>query len=1041
MATKQEIIDRLSQCGGLSYQDWIRLLDSIYFDGEIGDVYLPTTSNILPQNENSFTTFSIITEGTYTQSNGSPIVVPEGHIAIISNYSGVWVINRNPINVKGDPMEAVDDLISTSTTLALSANMGRELNSKIGGIVDRLPNALINIPVIWANESKYLYAVDGRMINSSSANAKVSDFIDIESFGDYIELIIESQINANTVCAVCYYSSDEEDDFVSSQFINTTGGNVTFTGSLNKPVGASHVRFCTYQSDNFKLKKTVLGSAVDVSRVEAIESEIPNKVSVSDFNDEVNNLNETIQDISDKLPKVWKLSDVTLNVSGSVVNVNGNHINSSLGRRTNFIAFDKTKKYKLETQINNNTIVPVAYYQTDAINGAGQPTTFISAQGAISTTPPPNVIVTIELEFPDNANYLRFSGYDANVFKLYIEDVGNVASTQQVEIVDAKAEEAKEAVFQLESIVNVKNIIGADVQAEVKRYLDERNINIANSPINPDWYGIEYIEENPDPNVVTRIASNMALHIKASGLPIQKKLRRCILNANGTVNYYLHPNDSNLKADGVSPSKLDGTDGNYMVEIPPHWRKVTGEITTFGGNPAIKINSKISEYYQDDTWEFIGTTYSSAVEATVNWDTGKAASVCTTIFKSGTYTGWGNNAYRTEAGVSIPQSSQLLTKTALAVDGYTTNATTYRGSSNRASLDDFRSVDELSMPTYDSSYNLPIANVTSAQQANILPFIKTGLGRPLSNTHSRGRIFWREKARANGKRYNIHMYDNAVTLYWLATIEYATRNLQQPINNTADANGYTQGGLGMGASSMVFNDYEGFKGHPDDPAAVGLIPCGVTNSLGNNSGEVPYYIPYYPYGTGSGQGGTWALAGYKPFIVNVMSYRGVENFYGHMYKVMDGINVQMNQTWRKRNSSNTGYESEYASVGVAKADIRIFYTPYASAYGEWINEYYNKLDDILTDDYCIFYIKNLAIGNKGFGHIFPKATAGKSNFHYCDITEFYVKDEQQSLTGKICYPTIAGRLVNGEFCGALFTFVAQSGNETRASDTTRLDYR
>ena len=54
---------------------------------------------------------------------------------------------------------------------------------------------------------------------------------------------------------------------------------------------------------------------------------------------------------------------------------------------------------------------------------------------------------------------------------------------------------------------------------------------------------------------------------------IQSLMRRCVLNANGTVNYYLHPNNSNYKADGVTPSVLTGADGNVMVEIPKFYYK------------------------------------------------------------------------------------------------------------------------------------------------------------------------------------------------------------------------------------------------------------------------------------------------------------------------------------------------------------------------------------------------------------------------------------------------------------------------------------
>lgn len=50
-------------------------------------------------------------------------------------------------------------------------------------------------------------------------------------------------------------------------------------------------------------------------------------------------------------------------------------------------------------------------------------------------------------------------------------------------------------------------------------------------------------------------------------------MRRCVLKADGTVNYYLNPNNSNFKEDGT-PSVLTGADGNVMVEIPKHYIKV-----------------------------------------------------------------------------------------------------------------------------------------------------------------------------------------------------------------------------------------------------------------------------------------------------------------------------------------------------------------------------------------------------------------------------------------------------------------------------------
>ena len=49
-------------------------------------------------------------------------------------------------------------------------------------------------------------------------------------------------------------------------------------------------------------------------------------------------------------------------------------------------------------------------------------------------------------------------------------------------------------------------------------------------------------------------------------------MKRCVLNADGSVNYYLNATDSTLKADN-SAAVLDGTDGNVMVEIPKFYFK------------------------------------------------------------------------------------------------------------------------------------------------------------------------------------------------------------------------------------------------------------------------------------------------------------------------------------------------------------------------------------------------------------------------------------------------------------------------------------
>ena len=48
---------------------------------------------------------------------------------------------------------------------------------------------------------------------------------------------------------------------------------------------------------------------------------------------------------------------------------------------------------------------------------------------------------------------------------------------------------------------------------------------------------------------------------------IQSLMKRCVLNADGSVKYYLDPNNSNYKEDGAL-ADLTGADGNVMVEVP-----------------------------------------------------------------------------------------------------------------------------------------------------------------------------------------------------------------------------------------------------------------------------------------------------------------------------------------------------------------------------------------------------------------------------------------------------------------------------------------
>ena len=99
-------------------------------------------------------------------------------------------------------------------------------------------------------------------------------------------------------------------------------------------------------------------------------------------------------------------------------------------------------------------------------------------------------------------------------------------------------------------------------------------MSLFNSVFNASSGGVVYgVNWNPTTDTYERtgIAAGVALSTSYAGV-IQTKMRRCVLNVDGTVKYYLSATDSTKKAEG-SAAIIDGTDGNVMVEIPKFWYK------------------------------------------------------------------------------------------------------------------------------------------------------------------------------------------------------------------------------------------------------------------------------------------------------------------------------------------------------------------------------------------------------------------------------------------------------------------------------------
>ncbi len=233
------------------------------------------------------------------------------------------------------------------------------------------------------------------------------------------------------------------------------------------------------------------------------------------------------------------------------------------------------------------------------------------------------------------------------------------------------------------------------------------------------------------------------------------------------------------------------------------------------------------------------------------------------------------------------------------------------------------------------------------------------LGRPV-NIIARPQLrqYARERNAAATAQWNAFTYQAWRAVYWLFAVEYATRNCQLPYNAQPTAEGYRQGGLGPGVTTIAWGD----GSVPFDTqraAGVGaytgwavmcwynpFVPCGHTDSLGNGTGVVSYTLPKW-YGV-------------EGAAVEVPRYRGLENLFGHLQTILDGCNIV-------ERTDGTGMDA-------------------------YVTDAPSLFNDEGTDGYALAgtlplspstaYIKDILLGDDG--HILCKETGGGSTSCFCD---------------------------------------------------------
>ena len=181
---------------------------------------------------------------------------------------------------------------------------------------------------------------------------------------------------------------------------------------------------------------------------------------------------------------------------------------------------------------------------------------------------------------------------------------------------------------------------------------------------------------------------------------------------------------------------------------------------------------------------------------------------------------------------------------------------------------------------------------------------RSDLGKPRTNV---SRATMRTYANNAGSELLCYEYYKWI-FYWNYVIEYANFNCQAAYNAELTSDGYRQGGLGVGVTTINLDYWWYYNGY------CPLTPCGYCNEIGNNTG-VKSMTVITP--TASGGDPT------KTYTFSVPRWRGFDNPSGDIWTNLDGIVIQRAAASESSNvyTSTTEFTDETGTKKVAGIEI------------------------------------------------------------------------------------------------------------------------
>ena len=414
-------------------------------------------------------------------------------------------------------------------------------------------------------------------------------------------------------------------------------------------------------------------------------------------------------------------------------------------------------------------------------------------------------------------------------------------------------------------------------------------------------YGVQWTKGQSDPHI-TRVG-NMSLH---KSLPIQSLIRGCIAQKDKVI-YWLNESDWRFKKDAdimyinLTVSGSDHTIVNSLfsdLRYEGAYLKINNVVCKIA---SIDVNTNTATLETTD--ELINLGLTSGVKevefgSVLNGYDGTVRVYCPgfyikSVINGDTYTVWIStvridNTYVYQKEILVDAYRSTVLKTVPTDMGYLStlspnsaisvvNTHDYcRGGGDRSANDAYLATDPCR-----SDLGKP----------------RTSIPRSTMRTNSRN---------AGSEMLSYLEYKNI--FYWLYVIEYANFNCQEAYNPSPTSEGYKQGGLGAGVTTINGNYWSYYNGY------YPLTPCGYCNELGNRTGVKTMTVV------------TPTVSGGDPtqtYNFSVPRWRGFDNPFGDIWTNLDGVIIQGDAAGNPKNVYATSDPANYGDDEASKLKMDI----------------------------------------------------------------------------------------------------------------------